>query len=471
MSLLDLLPSLHFELRVSNDPLFKVLPSEQQKLKEVTRKAGATSPAFHQAYEDMYSGIANQQSLASLLTNVLRVRAYGIGVGGAPFRRVPLSDEALTRINHFRPIPSRQFMENLFDWYCGSFDEMSNQQGVRQWLIRAIAKRPEYQHWLVALVENAPKSLANDASDLGISLKEHVKRRDLEKIIGGRLYSAAQNIFYLESLKKLKPNEESTLLGQLVLPEVFNSAYTPEVPLGVEVMRILIDRLPATEELGDSWRAVINSIGGDPRLPDTSPIYRKWWKPLGRELIEKARGWYSRMDLKIFLRVIEEHGKASYDEDMQRMFPARKRFLEGLFDNGFVKGSRLYLSRGAARYVRRHIHKDDLPKFDTVRDQDKSIIYLDLGDIHLVEGSHNCKLWLHQNLAPNTILRTYSTSQPSYFELTQGIVSRDHIAITHTPNTWITNALEAMRYFGISVSAEQVMSKKDAKSHIRRLGY
>ncbi|MBY5990509.1 EH signature domain-containing protein [Ferrimonas balearica] len=468
---MTLIPKLSFKLTLSDEPLTSVLRAERGKLEAVARNAGATSKAFRQAFIAVHTGIAERKSLETLLTNKMQLRAYAVGIGGADFRRVPLSNEALARIDHLRPVPGRQLMENLFDWYCTDYDEMDNFGSVRDWLRKAIKCREEFGRWLPALSDDAPHLLAKEARDNELSLPEQLKQMGLERLQTGRLHSIAQNIYYLESLKSLEPNEESPLLGQLVVPEVYESPFTPEVPLGVEVMRILIERVPENGELGDSWRAVINAIGGDPRIPDGSKTYRRWWRPLGPELIEKARGWFSRMDLKIFLRVIEEHGRASHDPALQRMFPARKRFLEGLFDHGFVKGSRLYLSRGAARYVRHHINKEDLPAYSTVADQDKSIIYLNLGDVHLVEGSHNCKLWLHRKLPHNNVLNNYSVSIPSYYDLTRGIASGQHTAITHTPNRWITNAISAMQSYGIAVMAEHVMDKKDAKAHIRTYGY
>ena len=70
----------------------------------------------------------------------------------------------------------------------------------------------------------------------------------------------AQLCYYINRSDKLKANESSDLLTELMHP----TAYNPQ------------------------WEKFILSVAGDPRIPKDHVNYRKWWSYLGNKRIEKV---------------------------------------------------------------------------------------------------------------------------------------------------------------------------------------
>ncbi|MEN1354777.1 EH signature domain-containing protein, partial [Pseudomonas aeruginosa] len=100
------------------------------------------------------------------------------------------------------------------------------------------------------------------------------------------------------------------------------------------------------------------SGAGDPRISRNSPNYREWWQFLGEERVQKVRGWLSKEDLRLFLQAVEQFGIETQNDDLQRMFPARKQFLEGLFKLKLIRNTRLLLGGRAQHSVKRILGKD-----------------------------------------------------------------------------------------------------------------
>ena len=108
---------------------------------------------------------------------------------------------------------------------------------------------------------------------------------------------------------------------------------------------------------------------------------------------------------------------------------------------------------------------------------DKAVIYLDCGAFHIIEGSHEFKLWIYMGL-PSVRLSDYSLKKLSHSDLTVGFV-RDfnksyyhgnYKAITHSPTTWERNAIEFRAENGIELDLEKVLSKEDYQLYIMRFG-
>ena len=171
--------------------------------------------------------------------------------------------------------------------------------------------------------------------------------------------------------------------------------------LGHEILRILIDRSPK-EKVDEQWQGIILTIAGDPRMSKSSPRYQRWWTALSTQQIQKVRGWLLRFDLLLFLKVLEDYSQMNGKEDMNRMFPARKKFLEGLFDLGLVEDSRLFINQNAEYYLKKNYKKDELPYYSIVADPNRSMIYLKVKGKHMIEGTHNFKLWIYEDLPPDS---------------------------------------------------------------------
>jgi hypothetical protein len=283
--------------------------------------------------------------------------------------------------------------------------------------------------------------------------------------------AAAKNIYYLETLRQLEPKEKHAVLKEVQKPEVFESRYTGSSLLGHEILKILITRASA-QEISEQWMNVIMAIAGDPRVSKNNPRYSKWWGQL-TELIPKVCGWLSKLDLKLFLRALKDFSEQPGNDELKRMYPSRKKFLEGLLKQELVTGTRLFLTSEAEHYVKRHYKAEHLPSYSNVDGgSSKPLIYVSLGARHVIEGTHSCKFWVYEALSESAPVFNYNKTRFTYRELTIGMdeqMWRDqakgsYAAITHS-GQWQVKAAMALKDVGVDIDASRLLTKDDYQTY------
>ena len=148
-----------------------------------------------------------------------------------------------------------------------------------------------------------------------------------------------------------------------------------------------------------------------------------------------------------------------------------------MFDKGYITNTRLYLSKGAEEYLLTNYKREELPKYSRVIRGDISIVHVQLGRVHLIEGSHNCYLWIYKKLHSSAVVFDYDETNVGYYTLTKALdaamgtkgcpaVAR----IQHNPSgfSWQQKAIEELNRIGINVKARDVMSN-DASAAFKRL--
>ncbi|HBP6668268.1 EH signature domain-containing protein [Pseudomonas aeruginosa] len=329
--------------------------------------------------------------------------------------------------------------------------------------------------WLLTL--DGPLILAKTVREQGSELAKTFEAFGLSGFDVGRYGDICRAHFYLEVLRQLQPGEWDEVLDELLKPSVSKAPYEGDKRIGHVALEIMIDR--AGDEPGNVWQDFILSLAGDPRIASSAQNFREWWKPLGEERISKVRGWLSKEDLRLFLQAVEQYGIESRNDDLQRMFPARKRFLEGLFKLKLIRNTRLLLGARAKHSVKRILGTEVKTSFASMDGQmsDKAVIYLDCGDFHLVEGSHSFKIWVYL-AAPGESLRTYERNNFSHFDLINTIPATyeklypglPYDAFVHTPYTWQNKVFAFLADNGIEVDVEQLLSREDYQLQLRRFG-
>jgi len=267
------------------------------------------------------------------------------------------------------------------------------------------------------------------------------------------------------------------VLDELLKPSVAKAPFEGARRIGHVALEILIDR--AGQEAGEVWQNFILNLAGDPRISSSAVNFREWWQPLGEERIQKVRGWLSKEDLRLFLQAVEQYGLETANMEMQRMFPARKRFLEGLFKLKLIRNTRLLLGGKAQQSVKRILGKDVKTSFARMDGpmNDKAVIYLDCGDFHLVEGSHSFKIWVYL-AAPGETLRTYERNTFSHQDLTTTVPGTykklypglPYDAFVHTPHAWQNKVFTFLAENGIALDVEQLLSAEDYRLQLRKFG-
>jgi len=322
-------------------------------------------------------------------------------------------------------------------------------------------------HWLLEL--DGPQRLAIETRERGAELGEKLSILGFAGMDTGRYGDICRAHFYLQALQELAPGQDDPVLDELLKPAVAKAPYKGEVRIGHAALAILIDR--ASTDPGELWQTWILKLAGDPRISSRARNFAEWWQPLGEERVQKVRDWLSKEDLRLFLQALEQYGYESGKADLQRMFPARKLFLEGLYQQGLVRSSRLMLGNSAQSVVRRILDKDVMTNFAKLSGVmgDKAVIYLDCGEFCLVEGSHSFKIWVYME-PPSPRLSNYEINEFSHADLVTG-VPKDYeklypdyyyTAVVHN-GSWQWKVFDFLADNGVELDIEQLLSRSDYK--------
>lgn len=449
-----------------------------ERANHLNENAGTGSDAFKEAIKTIQQAIKQDQELVSLIDSRLMVRALAFTlIKEKTYKKAKVGQALLEKIDEIRQVPSSLFVRYMLLFYFNHYDELYDTQSLAQWLKEKTFVIKEFRHLDPKLFKaNGAKWLAEESIRSKREFHNQIKHLNLKNYQSGRFLFVAQNIYYIEQLKEIKVNQPHDLLRELQKPDVFNARYDTNSLLGHEVLRILIQRAP-DNDIDDSWRNVVMAIAGDPRVPKTDKRYQTWWSQIDRSLIQKVIGWLSGFDLRLFLEALENFSQNSSDEQLQRMFPARKQFLQGLLDKKCVTGVRLYLTPKFTLYLQKHYQKEHLPKFSTV-DGDTSIIYVQLGKTHLIEGSHSCKLWIYRGLPQDALVFNNNNRSASYSALTSGMGSHMKDAkgekllidtVVHHPHlTWQNKAIAAINQTDVKIHPRDVLTEADYQDYKRK---
>ncbi|WP_421420081.1 EH signature domain-containing protein (plasmid) [Pseudoalteromonas lipolytica] len=328
--------------------------------------------------------------------------------------------------------------------------------------------------WLLDLT--APKALVNLAKQNHLDLNEQLKKLRLNELPQGRFLDICHAQYYLDTLREIAVGEQHDVLHELLKHDVATMPFEEGKRIGHIALEIIIDRSAGAPS--EIWQNFVLNLAGDPRIANTANNYRQWWKPIGENRIKAVTSWLAKEDLRLFLGAIEEYANYIGDEALNRMFPARKRFLEGLYEHGFVRNARLMLGNQAELTVKRVLGKSLTTSYIKLRGMAQtSIIYLDCGDFHIIEGSHNFKLWIYMGL-PSEKLNDYSLSELNHFALTNSFPQEykrnypkgELMPIQHSPTSWQKNAIDFLTQNGVELDLEKLFYKDEYRRYINRFG-
>lgn len=332
--------------------------------------------------------------------------------------------------------------------------------------------------WL--LRSDGPKQLVEHIRSENMELSDGFIFFELRGLDSGRYGDICRAHYYLETLRHLPVGQYDEVFSELLKPSVCKAPYEGQQRIGHAALEILIDR--ADGDPGESWQNFIMDMAGDPRIASSAPNFREWWKPIGEDRVEKVRGWLAKEDLRLFLKALEQYGKESRNAELERMFPARKYFLEGLERLKLVKKTRLMLGRKAEFSVKKILGDELKTSYVKLTNDngmsDKAVIYIDCGDFCIVEGSHSFKLWIYL-APPSEKVYSYDINSLSHSELTHNVPSTyrktygwsaPYADITHHPSSWQNKVFEFLTQNGIGIDIENLLSPSDYDRHVKRYG-
>ena len=459
------------------------------KLERLAHTAGANSDAFRKRKEYIHARLHAGKRIQEVIQTPRDIR---------PLLEVwQACDECIDRnpidhatLKHFTALRQRHSLLVLFAFsqlFFDRFDELGDTQAFAAFIraqFRLNAER-KFSQTLARLAKQSgtlftihgPARVVEQARKDDLPLETVAERLGLPMEREGRFFTQCKNIYYLDTLRGLQIGQSHEILSELAQKDTYKSAYEGGWLLGHKVIQVMVDKAAGHQKLPDNWLRVILAIAGDPRVSKRASNYVKWWARLGNEYIQQVRQWLSWMDIGLFLEILEDYASNSGDFEMERMFPARKRFLKGVFEKGLITDSRLFLSRRAEGYIRRHYRENDIPAYSRVNDSSRSVIYLKIDGNYVIEGTHNFYFWIYRQLPRANPIEDYERSEFPIRDLGMGLKERYEskfgykgvINITHLPN-WQRKAIDAFRELGTDVDPSDVLDSEDYRAYRRRYG-
>lgn len=406
-------------------------------------------------------------------------------------RKGSLNEETIDYIQAKHPKLGMSSLMNLISLVYRYFDALVDGNifnKLTAWIKQQIAQRLDERKkssdtilsvlnsakWLFDLT--APKVLVNLAKQNHLDLSEQLKKLRLNELPQGRFLDVCHAQYYLDTLREIPVGEQNDILHELLKHDVATMPFEEGKRIGHIALEIIIDRSAGAPS--EVWQNFVLNLAGDPRIANTAKNYREWWKPIGENRVKAVTSWLAKEDLRLFLGAIAEYANHTGDESLNRMFPARKRFLEGLYEHGFVRNARLMLGYQAEHTVKRVLGKSLTTSYIKLKAMPQtSIIYLDCGDFHIVEGSHNFKLWIYMGL-PSEKMTDYSLSELTHNDLTvrfpnefsKNLPNGKKCAIQHSPTSWQKNAIDFLTDNGVSLDLEQLFDRDEYRRYVNRYG-
>jgi len=490
------IPNFRFDLpQVVTPELHEFYQSLKSTLEQHCSNVGKQSGAYQQRKRELtYAGESGHLTKALRATNYIRP-LLGLWKNDFFFKKCPPKQAIYRKIEQLiletpKKRLSRLALRECCELFFTRYDEMGDElEGYTQFLrnqLHAYSSN-ELLFGLDKLVSSRDKIisphghewLAKHAYEEGLDLEDQAKQAGVLSL-QSRFYDAAQNIFYLERIRDLLPNQEDEVLYEVRRKKVYNSPYKKGEKLGLPILRALIDTIAKYQDPAESWLKTIIAIAGDPRVPKGHLNYQNWWLHLGNKRMACMLRWLSKMDMQLFLEIMEEFSKKSGNEDMKRMFRRRKKFLEGIFATGKVEEAQLFLGWQPEIYLKSRIKdKKELPFFIKLSgtNANLTIFYFKFAGVHIVEGTHSFALSITDKIPDHCPAGKYDKSgvqsrplgiglQESYEE--QFGYTGKFIRIVHdSRGKWLTKAYKHLQKLHIKIDPSTIMNREDYLRMIR----
>ncbi|SEH08616.1 EH signature domain-containing protein [Candidatus Venteria ishoeyi] len=390
-------------------------------------------------------------------------------------QHLPLDKALLNILRQQLDPPSRLLFWQLIQLYFEVWDQLPAHQALASWLSDLCQSLPPRRSESAELQIYRQQSEILFTPDPGAAFIQATQalQADVLPLLKrwhvpetGRFAQHIKRLYYLQPLEALQVEDVGKtlhLFQVLQQDAVKNSMMEEQLLLGHHAAKILMDKvLDNGLALPENWRHTILGILGDPRVPRAAPRFQTWWGRLDNKYTAAMRNWLSQLDLKLFLNILEDVAHTHNRADLLRMFPARKRFLEGLQAQGLIVESRLLLGKQAENYIRTQFDQRDLTGLAQLGSSATSLIYLNLQGVHLLEGTHSFQLRIYQDM-PIEGLQNYEASHFSLAAIrkqnAQASVKHSHSPLPRWQHSLIQRLGEPP--FNLYIDPGKVLSRAD----------
>ena len=395
--------------------------------------------------------------------------------------QIPFSVEvvrSLTQLLSSRPGP-------LVTVYLELYDQLEGRQELGQFLLDHYQNLDEtrrlspsdlrFRNFASLLfIDGAPRKFAEYATTHQWEIAKLSQDAGVPGL--GDFHDTVWKWFYVTHSKEAPYGTISNTLNEALQSRLY------EQPLeGRKVGHLLVEVLSRrciqdSRSIPDRWLSYILRIAGDPRKSATSLQFQSWWAPQEADVIKKVKASLAKRDLEFFLQLLEEFS-VQQGGDMERMFPARKRFLEGILAEGDgVQDALLILSKSGQRYIRDKLPIEDRRGFSSSvllrgNNPEQSAIYLELPNGHLIEGSHQSQLRIYQADSPFACRLRDTRPQSVGYKSITGSETRFN-KTHHPPVGWQYGVMKhlANADYGMRLDPQKALSPEDYRLMLKKYG-
>jgi hypothetical protein len=478
---------------ISSTPECQLFSELTRRARTIAKDGGTSMQGFQMRVKHLLGLVHNGKDVAEYIKKIADIRpVINLWQTNPVFRKKqPVSIKVLQSFEQLSPTLGTLSLVQLMRLYFDKYDLLENgKEPLREFLQKQIARRNGSPligdlkklaaHQSVVLHRTATNELVKFCLQKKYPLIKVISQMGIPFGDENRFISICESLYYIESIKKLSIGETSEVFSELTQNKVHTMPYEDRM-IGHAAIEILIDKcLYSKSDLPDNWRDIILSIAGDPRVPHSHQNFIKWWSVINYDRTQWMQQWLSKIDLELFLVILNEYAKNS-GNDIERMFPARARFLEGLHKARFIKSSRLFLGDSASDFLKKHFIGRTLPSYAALNTSSKAIVYFKVDNIHCIDGTHSFPLLMFEKLPKETPIGDYHNvifSEKSLNQLIiegyeklrlQGLAKKDYVRIIHHPNLgWQYKAIKAFREFGIKVDPANVLTRHDFNNYLSK---
>jgi hypothetical protein len=291
------------------------------------------------------------------------------------------------------------------------------------------------------------------------------------KIIKQNLYLSEVDEFYerlrliklLEEVKKLPLGENNQILFQQ-LYEARDVSASGERNMGEESVLILLSKCKSNnDKVSTEWINFILKIVGDPRSVQNQYA----WNRIGLSFKDWLISTLSQGDLVEFLNIIT-------DGQGDEIYRYRKAFWMKFVKH--VKYAKIMINEKEILSLKR-INSDFYKRFienpttySTLKDRDRSCIYMDFGALKVIEGTHNAKIRIYTDCPIKLNSSSYSYDDFYIPSQAKNVLEyeKNHSSSNHY--SWQNDILNFMnQYLGLNVELSDVVLPEDKEHNFSKI--
>ena len=447
-----------------------------QKLASDLKKIGEASSSearwFHRRRQEIVEAFSSGMKFKHVIVSSrdIRVIIHLWSTDTAFFKKYPITKRHLKQLSKIKKHLTPSQIYSLIRIYFYQFDHIDDLKYfcsyIREHLNYLCSKRrlsknmTFYCEQKDILFEYGLKSFWENLYPSETTLKQYFQKFHIPWDHTSQFSIASKQHLYIEPVHHIKVGEQTAVFELLISHDIKHMPFKDRRSVGQTVAMLMMDKAQ-NKSMPDNWRQLIIKLLGDPRIPKSSDQYQKGWAGIPIMYEQQMRKWLSQMDLIVFLEILEEVGKQTGNDMIRRMFPSRKSFLESIYKTGMIVNTRLFLSNDAVEFIEKRYDDEERPLFAQINHKNKSLIHIQIGQVHLIEGTHNYSARVLDRLPSEHPIIDHQQKRFMLTELTTGLDQsyinefKDNSNLFIVPhdihNAWQRKLTEIFKNFDIHV--------------------